>query len=121
MKHVTIVLLATILGGCANTPTEIREQGPRAQVAMRLPPAAAAACVARNVANTERIVDGHVGTQIRDVAAPGQTELLMFAGAVYYVTATFAPDREGSVAAVSTRPGMIGYLRQRFLGTFRGC
>jgi len=121
MNQILTLTLATLVAGCAATPSEIKQLSPEAQFVMRLPPAAAAACVANNAETTEGIVDGHVSTHVRASTTPGDVDLVMHVGGGYVLVATFAPAGEGSAATVWIRTLLISYIRQRFLKTFQGC
>ncbi len=121
MKIGAVILLAAALCGCALSPADLQERGIRHEFAMREAPAGAAACVARNVENSDTWSGVHVDTAVREGAAPGQAELVVSRDARFFMTANFAPAQNGAAAEVRTSPQIADSLRDRLLSAFRGC
>ena len=121
MKFILIVLLAAALGGCAQTPADLREKGDRAEFAMRQAPAGAAACVARNMENGNSFWGVPVTTGVREGFAPGQIELVVSYQDHYFITADFVPFQSGATAVVWVSSRVAQSLRDRLLGAFTGC
>jgi hypothetical protein len=116
-----LILAALVLTGCALSPADLREQGTREAFNMRLAPAAAAACVARNAENSGGPITGHVNTSVRNAAVAGNIELVIFAGTHYYVSAEFSPTSAGSNAIAWVSPHLLESVAKRFLTAFDGC
>lgn len=116
MKNYAVLLLV-LLSGCVTTLADVRERGTRHEFTMTKPPAAAAACVARNAENAGDMMWGHVMPTVREGSVPGTVEL---AAPVMFI-ADFVPSGSGSKATVYLAPQVLEFIRQRYLGAFHGC
>jgi hypothetical protein len=114
-------LLAVTLCGCAMSPADLREKGMQQKFAIRLTPAAAAACVARNVENSGDWFTGQPNTSVRQAASPGHIEIVVFSGPNFFATADFAPDQGGTMATAWISPHLLDFARNRLIGAFQGC
>ena len=69
-----LACLATLaLAGCASTPQEIVQQGPRSEHTLQLPPFRAAGCIARNA---ENLVDS-INAPIRPLESGERYEVVI--------------------------------------------
>lgn len=121
MKHFLFIPLFAMLGGCAMSPMDLKERGNREQFSMRLAPADAAACVARNTENSGNSFAPGANTTVRAGAEPGHVELVAFNKQHYYLTADFAPASAGSTATAWISPHLLEFARNRLVGAFQGC
>lgn len=101
MMRITIAAIAAaVLTACA-TPGDVRRDGARSDYALKLAPAAAARCMARNA-------EDHFGTfsaQVRDgVAAAEGSTVIVRAGDSTAVIADLRPRVGGSQASVWLSP-----------------
>lgn len=118
MKRLTIAALA-LTAGCALTPKEVIEQGPRSVHELRQPPALAAGCMARNIENHRQSYSSHV----RAIDA-STTELVVrmpqaenAAMAVAHVT----PSRTGSTATIWMSPHTMHAIHRDLEAMLAGC
>jgi hypothetical protein len=117
MKYVSIAMVGVAMYGCALSPADLRERGTLEQMAMHRPPAAAAACVARNAENTVM----QPNTSVRVGALPDHWELVIFVGPHFYITADFEPAPTGSTASAWISPRLIESARSLLINAFVGC
>lgn len=117
-----LLLVVTLASGCAVTPMQLREEGANQTYVMKMPPAEAAACVARNIEESGRdSLIGRFQTSVRPGRVQGQTELLAVTLEFTHLVADFEPTSSGSRANVWVSTKLLDSLQQRLAKSFEGC
>lgn len=111
------VIAALILGGCAVTPAQLREQGRVFEKTLTQPPDKAVYCVARKAENAGDMWWGVFTPTVRPGPAPGSMEIII--GAV--LVADLLPAGPGSLAKIYAAPHVIDLQVNRYVGAFDGC
>ncbi len=110
-------LAAGLLGGCASSPTQLRDASPRAEVASKNPPYAAINCVARK---TEEVRSGMVAT-IREMGEPSRYEAAVRVLEDTVAVIEAAPAAGGSKLTVWMHPRWLDAGRASYLEKVKGC
>ena len=116
-----VLFLTAALAGCAISPAEIREHGSRTDFHLRQGPEAAAACVARNAENLGGQITGRVNATMRQGAAPGEVELVIYYKEGFLLSASFVADGPGAAASAWESPYMFKLGGRGLLAAFDGC
>lgn len=121
MKNLTI-LMSALLCGCAYTPMELRQASASDNLHTTQPPNVAAACVARNLDETEQgLLSVRYQTNIRAGSEPGATELLGRVAEQVQFVGDFTPNNGGAKAQIWFHPNLADFWRERIRASFAGC
>jgi len=89
-----ILPLLLLLAGCAVTPQQIMEQGTRYDARLKLPPAKAAECVARNAWN----LNSDFSHTMLPLGEDGSMEVVLRVGSIVLTIVRLRPIADGTTA-----------------------